>query len=608
MIKKLFAVLLLLSTTISYAETIKTDVLVIGGGASGVAAAIQSARSKIKTILVEPGPWLGGSMTAGGMCMLEGNRNLPSGIYGEFRGRVVDFYKTRIGYDTSRNAMLVFEPYVGASILKKIADTVKNLTVKLNTPYTTVKKNGSVWEVSITQNGKTDIIKAKILVDATELGDVAAKANVLLTSGFDSRNDTKEALAPENATNQIQDISWIVILKDYGRATDRTISKPDGYEAAQFACLKNQDIKKLLASGRLPNDKYMVKWSDCGNQTSVTSDDLMPENREATFRKARLHTLGLVYYLQTELGYKNLGISDEFKTPDHLPYIPFIRENRRAAGAVRMVLDDIYTPYNRASKLYRTSIGVGDAAPGQHYSVAGAPKINYPPFPAYSIPLGAIVVKEQENLLVTEKAMSVTHLVNGSISYPSVQMTLGQGVGATAAYCAFFKLTTKQLRPRIIQGEILDYKGYLMPFADIPITDPAFRAIQQVGATGMLQGIQKVNGNSAQVLFMPDTTVNTEEVEPFLTEIYSRAFLWFGREKPTATFTVGNLLSFISEMTLRDPDNLKEVMQKTWKTQYKFTTDFDLKRPVTRREFAVLANKFLNPFARAVDITGKLIL
>jgi thioredoxin reductase len=35
------------STT--FADTIKTDVLVVGGGASGVAAAIQSARSNVKT-------------------------------------------------------------------------------------------------------------------------------------------------------------------------------------------------------------------------------------------------------------------------------------------------------------------------------------------------------------------------------------------------------------------------------------------------------------------------------------------------------------------------------------------------------------------------------
>lgn len=607
MIKKLIVLLLLFTCLVACAQTIKTDVLVIGGGASGVAAAIQSARSKVKTMLIEQGPWLGGSMTAGGMCMLEANRNLPSGIYAEFRKRVIDSYKKTPGYDTTQNAMLVFEPAVGASVLKKITDTVKNLTVKLNTPFTSIKKNGTGWDATIMQDGKAVLIKAKLVVDATELGDVAAKAGALLTSGFDSREDTKEQLAPENATNQIQDISYIAILKDYGPAAGHNITKPDGYNPAQYACLKKEDVDKLLASGKLPNGRYMIKWSNCANQYSVTSDDLKPESREKTFAQARLRTLGLIYYLQTELGYMNLGTSDEFNTPDHLPYIPYIRENRRAAGLVRMVLDDVYTPYNRASKLYRTSIGVGDALPGQHYSVPGVPNINYPPFPAYTIPLGAIVVKDLENLLVTEKAMSVTHLVNGSVAYPSVQMTLGQGVGATAAYCVFFETTTKNLKPRVIQGEVLDFKGYIMPFADIPITDPAFRAIQQVGATGLLQGIQKAKGSTAQVLFMPDTIVYTAEVQPVLTETYSRAFLWFNKVKPGEEFTVGNLLSFISEMNLRDPQNLQTVMQKTWKPQYKFTKPFDMNRAVTRREFAVLANRFLNPFARAVDLSGKLI-
>ncbi|MFA6088151.1 FAD-dependent oxidoreductase [Mucilaginibacter sp.] len=607
MIKKLLALLFVLNCSLTYAETIKTDVLIVGGGASGVSAAIQSARSKVKTMLIEQGPWLGGSMTAGGMCILDANRNLSAGIYHEFRGRVVEFYKSRLGYDTTRNAILTFEPYTGAAILKKITDTVKNLTVRMNTPFTTIKKDGTGWEVSITQNGKTDVIKARVVVDATELGDVAAKANAIFTSGFDSRKDTGEGIAPENATNQIQDISYIAILKDYGRTANRTIPKPDGYDAGKYACLKKVDIKQLLASGRLINDKYMINWSDCANQYSVTAEDLKPENREKTYKLARLHTLGLIYYLQTELGYKNLSISDDFPTPDHLPYIPYIRENGRVSGLVRMVLDDIYTPYSRGSQLYRTSIGVGDAMPGQHYITPGVPKIKYPPFPGYSIPLGAIVVKDMENLLVTEKALSVTHLVNGSITYPSVQMTLGQGVGATAAYCAFFKTTTKSLKVRVIQGEILDFKGILMPFADIPRSDPSFRAIQQVSATGLIRGIQKVNGNSAQVLFYPDTTVSTADIQPILNEIYSRSFLWFNKTKPAEVFTVGNLLSYISEMTLTDPAVLQKVMQSAWKTQFKFTQSFDVKRPVTRREFAVLANKYLNPFSRAVDISGKII-
>ena len=92
MAKKLLLLFLLINITGAYAETIRTDVLVVGGSASGVAVAIQSSRSKVKTMLVEPGPWLGGEMTAGGMSLLEGNRTLPSGIWGEFRKRVRDFY------------------------------------------------------------------------------------------------------------------------------------------------------------------------------------------------------------------------------------------------------------------------------------------------------------------------------------------------------------------------------------------------------------------------------------------------------------------------------------------------------------------------------------
>ncbi|QEM13343.1 FAD-dependent oxidoreductase [Mucilaginibacter rubeus] len=608
MIKKLLAVLLVFNCTLSFAQTIKTDILVIGGGASGTAAAIQGARSKLKTLLVEQGPWLGGSMTAGGMCIVEGNRNLPTGIWGEFRRRVRDFYSKTPGYDTAYNATLRFEPYTGAAILKKITDTVKNLTVKLNTPFTGIKKDGTGWDVSISLDGKTTTVKAKVVIDATETGDVAAKAGETFVYGFDSKKQTTEALAPDNESAQLQDLTWIAILKDFGASADKTIPQPEGYDASAYACLKGKNIKQMLTDGRLPNDKYMIKWAECGNQFPVTADNLKPENREAFYVKARLHTLGLIYYLQTELGYKNLGVDDGFTTPDHLPYIPYLREAGRVTkGLVRMMLDDVYKPYNRESKLYRTAIAVGDAYPGQHYTDAGAPKVNYPPFPAYGVPLGAIVLKDLDNLLVTEKATSVTHLVNASTMYPSVQMAIGQGAGATAAYCAFFKTTTQNLNVRIIQGELLDFKAWLIPFTDIKPNDPYFRAIQQVGASGLLKGVQKTEGNSTRLLFQPDSLVATAEIKPTLEETYTRGFLWFNKEKPGAVFTVGNLLSFISETTLTDPHTLEIAMQKAWREQYKFNSPFDMKRPVTRREFAILANRFFNPFARSVDIAGRMM-
>ena len=213
------------------------------------------------------------------------------------------------------------------------------------------------------------------------------------------------------------------------------------------------------------------------------------------------------------------------------------------------------------------------------------------------------MVKGQDNLLITEGLFPV----NADIQFLPVRLTLGQGAGTIAAYCAFFKTTTKNLNVRTIQGELLDFKGYLLPFADITPVNRDWRAIQQIGASGLLKGVQKIDGKTRELFFMPDSTVSTAEIRPMLDEIYSRAFLWFNREKTGEKFTVGNLVSLISEMTLTDPQTLKIVLQKAWKTQYKFALDFDVNRPATRREFAVLTNKFINPFARKVDLMGRLV-
>jgi len=595
MIKKLLIPLLCFVFTFSHAETIKTDVLVIGGGASGVAAAIQSARSKVKTLLVEPGPWLGGSMTMSGMCVLEANRDLPSGIWGEFHKKVTDYYRPRLGYDTTHNSILRFEPYTAADILKKWTDTVKNLTVKLKTPWTAVKKDGTGWEVTIIVNGEAVKVDTKVLIDGTETGEVASKAG----AKFDGDASTER-------------VTWIAILKDFGRNADKTITKPEGYDASAYSWLKGKDIKQMLRTASIPNDKYMIDW-DRYNKSSAGAIT----NKDELYKKAKLHTLGLVYYLQTELGYKNLGLDGQFGTPDNLPSAPLVLESRRVNGAVKMVDDDVLKPYDRESKVYRTSIAVSDAQISADSATASRMLANSAsgpssiavrmPHVSYTIPLGAIVVKDLDNMLVTEKAISVSEGINGGTSYPSVQMTLGQGVGATAAFCAFFKTTTKHLHVRTIQGEILDYKGYLMPITDVPQKDPHWRAVQQICATGLLKGVQKTNGDKVEIHFEPDDVVNTEEIKPFLLELYTRAFLWFNKEKPGDKFTVGNLLSLISDYTLTDPKTLQLHLQKAWATQFKLAGTFDLNRPVTRMEYAVLTNKYLNPFAKTVDLSGRVI-
>jgi hypothetical protein len=279
-----------------------------------------------------------------------------------------------------------------------------------------------------------------------------------------------------------------------------------------------------------------------------------------------------------------------------------------SAGATFQRLDSVL---NKAgSKLYRTSIAMGDGLPWERHGDITAPADNYPPFTMFCVPMKAVIAKGAENLLVTEALFTPST----ELQYLPRQLSIGQGVGALAAYCAFYKTTTKNLNVRAIQGEILDYKGYLMPIADITPKDPAWRAVQQICSTGLIRGVLQLtthdtdtSPNGEAFLFKPDAIVTTAEIQPVLQEIYTRAFLWFNREKPGEKFTIGNTLSFISDYTLTDPAILKATIQKAWKTQFKFKSDFDLNRPITRREFAVLANKYLNPFARTVDLNGRLV-
>lgn len=602
----LFTVIFFAQTAFSQSQ--KTGVLVIGGGAAGTAAGIQSARSNVKTMIIEPGPWLGGSLTSAGMCVVEGNRNFNSGSWGEFRKRLKEYYKTTPGFDTAANATLRFEPAVGASILKKITDTVKNLSVHLNASFIGIKKDGTGYAVTAKINGENTTIKADVVIDATETGDVAAKLGVPFEAGFESEAQSKEKWAVKEALPIIQSITWIAVLKDYGRAADRTIAKPEGYDETLYNPLKGKNIKQMLDSNRLPNNQFMLKIKGI-NDYPIQLTNLTTAQREITYQKARLKTLGLFYFLQTQMGLKNLSIDNlEFDTPDHLPYLPYIREARRAKGDIKMVLDDIYTPYGRSSKLYRTSIGVGDAVPDQNFlPINKAPEINYGAFPAYSFPAGAVIVKDFDNFLVAEKAVSVTLLVNASTMNPSVQMTVGQGIGSIAAYCSFFKTTTKHIKLRLIQNEILSYHGYLMPFVDVKQTDPQFIAIQKLGVTGLLQGVQKPIETSVQVFFLPDSTVKTSEIKPVLEEVYTRAFLWFNKNKPGELFTIGNMLSLIEELNLRDAKTFRLQIKNDWKPKLHLDTVFDLSRPITRREFAALADAHLKPFDRQVDLTGKLI-
>ena len=508
-------------------RSIETQVLVIGGGVGGTAAAIQSARMNVKTILVEPTTMLGGMLTAAGVSCTDGNDQLPSGMWEEFRQALYKHYgrnKLNSGWVSNTN----FEPHVGDSIFKAWAKKEKNLKVHFGFEFETVLKEGNkVTGATFRNSNNTEVlkVKARVVIDATELGDVFAAAGAAYDVGMDDPLVSNENQARQK-NNIIQDLTWAAILKDYGPGADRTITKPAGYDPKKYYCCNtnapcndkpyNADKLKMLNYGKLPRspgaafDKYMLNWPAHGNDTYLNVVDSSYELRVKNYELAKQHTLGFIYFIQTELGMKNIGLADD-ELDGGLALIPYNREGRRVKGEVRMNINHIKNPYDYS--LYRTGISVGDYPVDHHHAQypGKVPEIEFPHIPSYNIPLGTLIPEAIDGLVVCEKGISVTNIVNGTTRLQPIVLLTGQAAGVLAAKSVILKKKVREVPVRMVQEELLKNKCYLMPFADVKPDDPAWEAIQKVGVTGILKGVGKSEGWANKMFFYPDSLVDAIE-------------------------------------------------------------------------------------------------
>lgn len=180
---------------------------------------------------------------------------------------------------------------------------------------------------------------------------------------------------------------------------------------------------------------------------------------------------------------------------------------------------------------------------------------------------------------------------------------IGQAAGATASYAAFFDTKTSLSNLKRIQGELLAYKLSLMPFEDVKPLDSNWLAIQKVGITGIL----KADFDGEKALFHPEKEVSYNEIKQPIKDYYYKAQIWFDDHQKVPV-NLENTISMVCYVGNKSVDATKTELEKNWKKSYRFSSKFDLKKVLTRREFSVIINKYLEPFDKInVDRTGRVI-
>ncbi|GAB3457771.1 FAD-dependent oxidoreductase [Actinophytocola sediminis] len=230
-------------------ENVRTDILIVGGGVGGVAAAIAAARRGRSVILTEEYAWLGGQLTSQAVPPDEHPWIEQFGAtrsYRAFRDGVRAHYRTwypltaealrqpDLNPGLGRVSRLCHEPRAAMAVLDgmlapyRSAGTLRVLTG--HRPVAAHVDGDRIAAVTVASPAGDELtIEAAYVLDGTELGDLLPLADVEHVIGFESSVDTGEPSAPSEAQplNQ-QAFSWVFAV-EHRDGEDHVIDRPDQY-------------------------------------------------------------------------------------------------------------------------------------------------------------------------------------------------------------------------------------------------------------------------------------------------------------------------------------------------------------------------------------------
>lgn len=587
-----------------YSPNTRTQIAIVGGGASGVSAALQAARMGNEVLIIESTEWLGGMLTSAGVSAIDGNHNMPSGIWGEFRSHLYDHYGGPDSVFTGWVSRTLFEPSVGNEILQKMVAQEENITV-LNgwlIDSVTVVDNQITKAHFFNQDNERKTVIADVFIDGTEYGDLLALAGASYSLQMETFEETKEDAAPREKHPYVQDLTYVAILEDIGPNSLSLVEKPANYDASEFDCMCKQvctkpaqdliDCDFMLDYGRLPNDKFMINWPTKGNDYYAEILEKNYTERDSILHLAKEFTQSWIYFMQTVGGYTNLVLAEnEFPSEDGYPLIPYIRESRRLVGVDRLFLYDIIDPYALPERtIYKSGIAVGDYPVDHHRKKNPVPKqFDFPKIPSYNVPYGTLVPETINGLLVAEKSISVSNLVNGTTRLQPVVLQLGQAAGAAASLAVQGGKQPRDIDVRELQKVLLDAGMWLMPYMDTQPDNPAFTSIQRVGLSGIMRGEGIPFQWANETRFYPDSTVEISNFE----EILTRLGLTGGANATDLVSQEQAISFFAASLNITNQSIPEETWYKNTNEMLGFSGD---DTPITRGQLAWLVDNLFDPF------------
>lgn len=448
-------------------QSLHADLVVAGGGLAGLCAALAAARDGLQVILVQDRPVLGGNASsevrlwANGATSHMGNNNRwarEGGIMGEIMEE--NLWRNKEG-----------NPILFDALLLDMAQAQQGLTLLLNTAVYALEKAADTIQSVTAFNAINETfytLHGRQFCDATGDGVLGYLAGAAHRVGAESPDELGEKMAPGD---------------DFGHKLGHSIyfytkqgAQPVKFVPPSFAL---QDIEEIPRYRRLTStlngcDLWWLEW---GGRLDTVHDS----------EQIKWELWKIVWGVWDYI--KNSG---EFPDADRLTLewvgqIPGKRESRRFTGDYMLCQQDIIEQRDRYDAVAYGGWSIDlHPADGVYSKEDGCRQFHSKG--TYTIPFRSLYSSSLDNLLLTGRLISASHVAFGSARVMCTCGLLGEVVGRAAAVCHHQQITAKQLAAPECVGALQQHllaSGCHIP--RLPLQDPAWGATVTASSTYILE-------------------------------------------------------------------------------------------------------------------------
>lgn len=396
-------------------ETCKTDLAVIGGGMSGVCAAITAARQGLKVVLVQDRPVLGGNASSEvRLWILGATSHMGNNNRWSREGGIIDELLVENTYRNPEGNPVILDMI----ILDKVKQET-NITLLLNTAVYEVNKIKADQIDSVkafcSQNATTYLISAPLFCDASGDGIAGFLSGAAFRMGAEPAEEFNEPMAPDTSYGELLGHSLYFYTKDTG--------KPVQFSAPAFAL----DVQKEIPRYKSFNAKEhgcKLWWVEHGGRMDTVHDT----------EQIKWELWKVIYGVWDYI--KNSGNFPEAEnyTLEWVGTIPGKRESRRFEGDYILSQSDLI-----AQKVHDDGVAYGgwsiDLHPADGVFSDRSPCNQWHSKGIFQIPYRSLYSKNIRNLFLAGRIISVSHVAFGGTRVMATCAYVAQATAVAAALC-----------------------------------------------------------------------------------------------------------------------------------------------------------------------------